>query len=587
MTGLPNSSDLTETRASPAAARAPLLRLFEWRAARPLVFACIVGAIFPVSALFARFVLLGDDPQFPYISFYPAVCLAALLAGLQGGFFGALVSIVLTQMFITPAGAGPDLPALAIFMSSTLLVALVAEYMHRAEERAMQRAALAAVQRSLSQIVETSMEAIYSIDQDGRVATWNAGAEKLYGYTAAEMIGGSVARLSPPEMKDDLLRLRDHAQRGEPVFDFETTRRRKDGALLRVAITASPIRDGDELSGMSVIARDITDRKQAEEALRSALLRIQAKFENAAVGMADVSIDGVWLRVNGKLCSMLGYTHAELMRTTFADITHPEDLADDLAHVQRLVSGESDSYSMEKRYFRKDGSIVWANLTVGVVRRPDGAFDHFLSIVQDISERKLAEERVRLLMNEVNHRANNLLAVVQSIAQQTAGSEDAKTYVANLRDRIQGLAASQRLLVENEWRGTDLRELVGAQLAMFADLIGNRIQISGPGARLTAAATQGIGLALHELATNAAKYGALSSADGDVRIVWDVRGDLLHLDWEESGGPAIDAPPQAAGFGSALTRRSITGQLGGAIRYDWRRAGLKIEITIAVQALAE
>ena len=83
MTGLPNSSDLTETRASPAAARAPLLRLFEWRAARPLVFACIVGAIFPVSALFARFVLLGDDPQFPYISFYPAVCLAALLAGVS------------------------------------------------------------------------------------------------------------------------------------------------------------------------------------------------------------------------------------------------------------------------------------------------------------------------------------------------------------------------------------------------------------------------------------------------------------------------------------------------------------------------
>ena len=223
-------------------------------------------------------------------------------------------------------------------------------------------------------------------------------------------------------MKDDLLRLRDHAQRGEPVFDFETTRRRKDGALLRVAITASPIRDGDELSGMSVIARDITDRKQAEEALRSAPLRIQAKFENAAVGMADVSIDGVWLRVNGKLCSMLGYTHAELMRTTFADITHPEDLADDLAHVQRLVSGGPTAIRWRNAISRKDGSIVWANLTVGVVRRPDGAFDHFLSIVQDISERKLAEERVRLLMNEVNHRANNLLAVVQSIAQQTAGS---------------------------------------------------------------------------------------------------------------------------------------------------------------------
>lgn len=572
MTASPDSSTPTEARPQPEM-RAPLIRLFEWRAAHPFVFGCVAGAIFPLFGLGARFLLLGGETQFPYISFYPAVCMAALLAGLNGGIVGALVSVVLAQAFVTPAGAGPDVPALAIFLSSTLLVALLAEYMHRIQARAMQRDALAAAQRSLSQIVETSMEAIYSIDRDGRVATWNAGAERLYGYTAAEMIGRSVARLTPRDMQDDLLKLRDHAQRGEPVVDFETTRRRKDGNLVRVAITASPIRDGDELSGMSIIARDITDRKQAEEALRAALLRVQAKFENAAVGMADVADDGAWLRVNGKLCSMLGYTHAELMRMNFAEITHPEDLADDLEQVQRLLSGEAESFSMEKRYIRKDRSIIWTDLTVGVVRRPDGAFDHFLSIVQDISERKLAEERVKLLMNEVNHRANNLLAVVQSIAQQTAGSEDTKTYVANLRDRIQGLAASQRLLVENEWRGTNLRELVGAQLAMFADLIGKRILIDGPDARLTAAATQGIGLALHELATNAAKYGALSSSVGRVRIEWEIEGPDFRLRWREEGGPEV-APPTRMGFGQAVIGRMAEAAVEGRATIEYPAAGV-------------
>jgi len=354
-----------------------------------------------------------------------------------------------------------------------------------------------------------------------------------------------------------------------------------------VEISASPIRSPSGATlGMSVIARDISDRKRTDDALRTALLRIEAKFENAAVGMADVSADGVWLRVNQKLCAILGYSPEELLGKSFTAITHPEDLPDNLSHLANMRADGIETFAMEKRYIRKDGSLVWTNLTVGKVRKPDGAFDHFLSIVEDITERKQGEARIRLLMGEVNHRANNLLAVVQSIAQQTADAGDIKTYVAELRDRIQGLAASQRLLVDNEWRGADLRALAQAQLAMFANLLGGRILLEGPSLQLNAAATQGIGMALHELATNAAKYGALSNGQGVVVIRWSVEGDDFRMDWRESGGPPVQSP-RRRGFGQFVIGRMAEASVDGKAAIDYAPAGVHWTLHGSMTSIAE
>ena len=141
--------------------------------------------------------------------------------------------------------------------------------------------------------------------------------------------------------------------------------------------------------------------ERVEEAVRESEERFRATFEQAAVGMALVGLDGRWLRVNRKLCDIVGYGHDEMMGLTFQDITHPDDLETDLAYARQLLAGEIPTYSMEKRYIRKDGSPVWINLTVSLARTPEGQPDYFISVVEDISQRKQAEELFRTLADSI------------------------------------------------------------------------------------------------------------------------------------------------------------------------------------------
>src|SRR5262249_6156807 len=171
------------------------------------------------------------------------------------------------------------------------------------------------------------------------------------------------------------------------------------------------------------------------------------------------------------------------------------------------------------RFVRKDGTPVWVHITGTAVRRNDGSVDHYVTVIQDISERKHAEEQVRLLLREMNHRGKNILTLVQAVARLTAFS-DPEHFIDRFTNRIEAIAANQDLLVRTSWRGVDVDDLVCAELAHFADLINNRICLDGPKLRLNGAAAQAIGMALHELATNASKYGALSTDAGHVNIAW-------------------------------------------------------------------
>lgn len=218
-------------------------------------------------------------------------------------------------------------------------------------------------------------------------------------------------------------------------------------------------------------------------------------------------------------------------------------------------------------------------------------WDHLVAVLfNDISERKRHEEHTQLLVREVNHRCKNLLTVVQAIARQTApaGSDD---FLVRFGDRLQALSAEQDLLVRNSWKSVPIADLVDSQLAHFSDLIGERIEISGPSLSLTPSAAQALGMAFHELATNAAKYGALSNGAGKVAIAWSVESDersgpRFSLSWEEKEGPPV-AQPEHTGFGSTVTSAMVRASTGGDVSTDYAVSGLSWRLSCPVERVLD
>ncbi len=180
---------------------------------------------------------------------------------------------------------------------------------------------------------------------------------------------------------------------------------RSDGTVYWLRWEIRPWRDkSGGIGGIIIFAEDITSGKMAEDALRESEAQHRATFENAAVGIAHVGLDGRWLRCNDALCALMGYSREELLTKTFAEITHPDDIEPDWSAVRRLLAGETETFSLEKRYIRKDGSLIWGHLTVSLLRDAQGAAQHFISIVQDIQSRKEAQAQLRQLADGLEQR---------------------------------------------------------------------------------------------------------------------------------------------------------------------------------------
>jgi two-component sensor histidine kinase len=188
-------------------------------------------------------------------------------------------------------------------------------------------------------------------------------------------------------------------------------------------------------------------------------------------------------------------------------------------------------------------------------------------------------------MGEVNHRAKNMLSLVLAIARQTA-ARDPEDFIERFAERIQALAANQDLLVRDEWQGVDIEELARAQLDHFADLVGSRIAVGGPRLRLNAAAAQAIGLALHELATNAGKYGAVSVDTGRVEVSWRLEGDTFAMNWIECGGPPV-SPPKQRGFGTMVMTAMAERSVDGKVELDYAPSGVTWRLTCPAAKVLE
>jgi two-component sensor histidine kinase/CheY-like chemotaxis protein len=196
----------------------------------------------------------------------------------------------------------------------------------------------------------------------------------------------------------------------------------------------------------------------------------------------------------------------------------------------------------------------------------------------DITDRKVAEERQQLLAREVDHRAKNALALVQSIVRLTRANSVA-AYTAAVEGRIRALSRAHTVLALSRWQGADIRGLVDEELAPYRTSETAKIVSTGPNVSLQPAAAQSLALALHELATNAAKYGALSSMAGRVQVSWELNAGALELRWAEAGGPPTQAPA-SPGFGTRIITASIEGQLGGTTAFDWQPDGLQCVLTV-------
>ena len=309
----------------------------------------------------------------------------------------------------------------------------------------------------LASIVESSDDAIISKNLDGIVTTWNAAAERLFGYTAEEMIGQPIATLAPPDRKSEMPLILSRLRAGERIDHFETQRRRKDDSLVEISLTVSPIRNADgQIVGASKIARNITEQ-------------------------------------------------VELRR------------------------------------------------------------------------------RLELLHREVDHRAKNVLQIVQALLHLTRAAT-MNDYIAALEGRIRTLAAAHTQIAENEWRGADIDRLLEETLAPFRGSA-EQITLTGPPLFVQAEATQALAITIHELATNASKYGALSTPQGSVSMTWAVTADQLRLDWVERGGPPVVAP-SSHGYGMRVIESMLPNQAQGTVRLEWRKDGLFCTLGMPVKQLS-
>ncbi len=264
---------------------------------------------------------------------------------------------------------------------------------HDITERKQAEAALRQSEKRFRSLFENNMDGVLLTSADGRILAANPEAQRMLGYDEDEL--RAVGRQGVVDASDPRLAqaLSERARTGR--FRGELTMLRKDGGRFTAELASVLFEDEHGHSMSSMLVRDVTERKQAEAALHESESRLRSLFEQAAVGIGRVAPDGGWLEVNQKLCDIVGYPREALLALSFQDITHPDDLNADLEYVRQMLTGERHDYQMEKRYLHKDGHIVWIRLTVALVRTEQGDPDYFISVVEDISERKQAEKALR------------------------------------------------------------------------------------------------------------------------------------------------------------------------------------------------
>jgi PAS domain S-box-containing protein len=427
----------------------------------------------------------------------------------------------------------------------------------------------------LASIVDSSDDAIISKDLDGIISSWNNAASRLFGYEAAEVIGKPVTILIPQDRRDEELFILQQIRRGERIDHYETVRRRKDGGLIDVSLTVSPVRNAQgKIIGASKIARDITKRKREVDAA----LLLASVVETSDDAIISKNLDGIITSWNKGAERIFGYMAEEIIGKSVKVLIPRENHAEEDTILERIRRGQRIEHYETIRQ-RKHGSLINVSLTVSPVADHQGKIVGASKIARDITERTRTEAQISLLAREAEHRTKNILATVQATVHLTQ-SETIDGLKSTIEGRIQALANVHALFVQSRWEGANLSKLVTQELSPYCQDVEARARIEGPDLLLEPYAAQTIAITLHELATNAAKYGALSVPDGRVHVAWSgVDKAHLILRWTETGGRLV-TPPTRKGFGTRVMERMIREQLKGKMQFEWRADGLVCEIVL-------
>ena len=429
----------------------------------------------------------------------------------------------------------------------------------------------------LAAIVQSSFDGIVSKDLDGVVRSWNPACERIFGWSEEEMVGESIRRLIPQNLQneeDDILK---RVRAGEQVPRFRTQRLSKEGELVPVAITVSPVRDeGGDVIGASKIVSDLRPQIDSERDAAETQERFRALADNIPQLAWMANRDGWIFWYNQRWYDFTGTTFEEMEGWGWQKVHHP-DHVDAVSERFRAAIDVQEAWEDTFPLRGANGEYRWFLSRALPVRDEKGEVKLYFGTNTDVTQQRENEQQIEVLMREVNHRAKNMLAVLQSIVHRTSKDID-PAFVTSLERRIAALASNQDLLIKRGWLGASVRDVLDFQLDFISEVYGDRIEYDGPRTALILrpVAAEALGLAIHELATNAIKYGALSQGGGSVRIRWKVFDDegthRLLVEWSESGGPPVREPLNT-GFGTILTQRNPSSVMNANVKASYRTEG--------------
>lgn len=435
-------------------------------------------------------------------------------------------------------------------------------------------------------VLEQIPEGVIVADRDGRIVFVNAAADRLHGVRSlgvgpegySEAYGLLTLSGEPfPPAELPLAR----AARGETVSEARWRIRRPDGRDLIAIGNARPFYDSAGLQqGAILTLRDDSARHAAEAALAES----EARFRT----IADCAPAPVWVTgPNGVEFANRAYSEfarrpvEQLLGHSWIGYVHEEDIPA-ILELRTEAWKTGSPYGWEARFQRSDGVWLWIHASCAPRLDANGEVQGYVGMAVDVTESRRAEaelrdseRHLRLMVDELNHRVKNTLAIVQGLAQQSFRGGGVSTDVrSSFEGRLAALAAAHDLLTRKNWEGAELRDLV---VAVAAAHCGERVAVDGPPVQLPPKLAVTLALALHELCTNAVKYGALSVAGGRVTVTWTSERDRLSLRWEESDGPRVE-PPGRRGFGTRMIERALAAETDGKAGLDFRPAGLVCEI---------